>query len=312
MQNKILASVVGIPAVSCGLIAAFFLFGVPAKFIWPFVVAALAGTVAFLIYIKTKNWLLYTLASAGAACIAKGGLGLGVTARGHAKTGPENGQQAFSVTWDALWGSVVVIDAMLILAGTVLFGMALYLQCKRENLLQSNIHTNHPDASDASFLQLIHSNPKWGPIWDSLDDKLQDAFLLAANEARRRGKHILSTKDLFRALVRLNPSPLEQLMRELPAESLPEPVETTHQDRDALLDIEMFSNCVQDSLDNLVPKSTPDEKLSTEDVFVDIARHGTGSSVQRLRTHGVSANAINELVRQMGWSVIERTPANAG
>ncbi len=173
-------------------------------------------------------------------------------------------------------------------------------------LLVSKIYPPaHKD--ETGFTNIAQSNPLVDSFWDKLSPSLQDAFSLAANAARREGKDIISTRTLFAALRRIHPSPLPEFFAKIPKESLPEPVsEDIPTDLEALMDIKQFSGCVQDSLNHLTPKSSLDDKLTAEEIFVDIARHGVGVSVKRLRTYGVDPSRINEIVQQLGWSVSER------
>ncbi len=150
-------------------------------------------------------------------------------------------------------------------------------------------------------------NPLIDLFWDSLSPSLQDALALAANAARREGKDIVSTRALFAALRRLNPERLSKFFEEISEDALPEPTaDEVQPDVNALSEIRLFSGCVQDSLDHLIPQASPDEKLTTEDIFIDIARHGKGESVHRLRTHGIDVSRINEIVEQLGWAVMDR------
>ncbi len=151
------------------------------------------------------------------------------------------------------------------------------------------------------------TNPLLSPVWDSLDPKLQDAFALAANAAHREGKDIISTRTLFASLHRLNPGRLPEIFNQLPSDALPESVaDDVPVDTRALEGIRQFSSCVQESLDHLTPSATAKRKLTSEDVFIDISKYGKGQSVKRLRTHGVDVKRINELVRQLGWQIMER------
>jgi hypothetical protein len=45
-------------------------------------------------------------------------------------------------------------------------------------------------------------------------------------------------------------------------------------------------------------------KISPADVFVDIAKHGHGASVSRLRQHGNGPDEIEERVEKLGLAVI--------
>lgn len=144
-------------------------------------------------------------------------------------------------------------------------------------------------------------------IWNALSPDLQDAIALAATAARRAGRNVISTRTLFAALRRLDPEPLREFFEHLPPDALPEPLpENLPVDAGALAGIESFSSCVQDSLEHLVSRSSHERRLAAEDVFVDIARHGTGASVRHLRTHGVDAGRVDEIVRQLGWRITER------
>lgn len=148
---------------------------------------------------------------------------------------------------------------------------------------------------------ILHQN------WDNLDSYLQDAFALAYNQSRREGSYKIKTSTLFAAMLKLNIEPLNELFNLLPKGSLPEPLSENDKTKNHILDEEPnLSSCVTESLKKIAPHSSFDRKLTTKDVFVDIAKHGTGSSVRRLRTNGVSATQIDEIVNQLGWQVISR------
>ena len=144
-------------------------------------------------------------------------------------------------------------------------------------------------------------------FWNELSPDLQDAIALAATAARRAGKNVVSTRTLFAAFRRLHPEPLGEFFDHVPPGTLPEALpQSLAIDAGALGDIDSFSSCVQDSLEHLTARSGPHRKLSAADVFVDIAKHGSGNSVHRLRTHGVDVSRVNEIVRQLGWRIMER------
>jgi hypothetical protein len=64
-------------------------------------------------------------------------------------------------------------------------------------------------------------------------------------------------------------------------------------------------------MSHLTPEVAPEEKLSSEDVYIDIARHGTGKSTRLLRRHGVSKADVEKIVGQVGWHLVERRVATA-
>jgi hypothetical protein len=147
--------------------------------------------------------------------------------------------------------------------------------------------------------------------FDNFDSGLQDVLALAAAEARRNNKQRISTLHLFSAMVRVQPGHMPELIRcirQMAPAALPGPSHaTTKPDRDLILNPFSVSSCIQDSLENLTPKIVGEQRLSSEDLFVDVARYGTGESVRRLRTHGIDSESIYRIVRQLGWRVISRT-----
>ncbi len=145
------------------------------------------------------------------------------------------------------------------------------------------------------------------PFWSTLSADLQKAIALAATAAGQEGKSVISTRTLFAALVRLVPESLGDLLDLLPKDALPKPLPATLAiEPSAFASIQTLSGCVQDSLEQLAPRSNEERRVTAPDMFVDIAKHGRGSSVQRLRTHGVDPQRINEAVRQLGWNILDR------
>jgi hypothetical protein len=112
---------------------------------------------------------------------------------------------------------------------------------------------------------------------------------------------------LFAALRRLTPQGIPAIFDKIPNESLPKPIDQEVKiDQNAIDQNLNFSGCVRESLAKLSPKITDEQKLSSVDIFVDIAKHGNGISVKRLRTYGVDAEKINQILLQLGYRIIER------
>jgi hypothetical protein len=145
-------------------------------------------------------------------------------------------------------------------------------------------------------------------MWDSLDLNLQDAFSLAYNKKRRQGGNRISTKDFFQALARLDDDAVSRLIGSLPVESLPDPMDAavSNESRLVLQEDPLLSDCVADSLEHFKEIPALPRKLSAADMFVDIAKHGHGESVSRLRQHGIGEKEIEERVRKLGLPVLRR------
>jgi hypothetical protein len=159
-----------------------------------------------------------------------------------------------------------------------------------------------PTPRDVTTENLLHL------MWESLDDDLQDAFSLAYNKKRRQGGNRISTKDFFQALARLENDTVKRLMGSLPVESLPQPIDAavTKERQLVLQENPLLSDCVADSLEHFMEMPELPRKLSPADMFVDIAKHGHGESVSRLRQHGIGKKEIEERVRKLGLPVIRR------
>jgi hypothetical protein len=144
-------------------------------------------------------------------------------------------------------------------------------------------------------------------MWERLDPLLQDAFSLACNAAREQGRSRIQTKDLFAAIMRIQPDPLSELLCLLPPSALPKPLDQHISIEPRILhDNPQFSACIADSLNHIGQKATLRDTLSSTELFVDIAKYGTGNSVTQLRQHGINPEKIDTLIRQFGWSIRTR------
>lgn len=105
----------------------------------------------------------------------------------------------------------------------------------------------------------------------------------------------------------LKPGGISDFFVELPDGVLPEfAPQNVPMQANALSVLDSFSPCINSAMDNLTPRISEGETLSSEDVFIDIARYASGKSTQRLRCHGVSKEDVEKIVRQLGWKLIER------
>lgn len=142
--------------------------------------------------------------------------------------------------------------------------------------------------------------------WDRFEGELQAAFSLASSQCRRDnagkpGEPILETRYVFIALRRILPDPLGQLFARLPREAIDPPIES-----EIRLDLQVVtaplwpSGCVRDALGRLARLVPPNRYITPADLFIDLARFGTGDSVKQLRRFGVTAEVIEDHVRALG------------
>ena len=132
-------------------------------------------------------------------------------------------------------------------------------------------------------------------------------MVVAATLAEMESKTYISTTNFVKALMFLKPGKISEFFSRLPEDALPESVlgaVPTHVS--ALQSLDSFSPCINSTMANLTPKVSRDEKLSSEDVYIDIARYATGKSTQRLRSHGVRKHDVEKIVEQLGWQLVER------
>lgn len=142
-------------------------------------------------------------------------------------------------------------------------------------------------------------------LWDKMAPELQMALLMAHSQGLGEGHNRIKTRNFFSALLRLRPEPLSELFSLLPAEAFPDPTEgQILSERLMLQENPLLSACIEDSLRHLGARATDQDKLTSADVFVDIAKFGTGNSVSRLRTYGITPDKIDQLIQQLGWQII--------
>lgn len=178
---------------------------------------------------------------------------------------------------------------------------------RRENwdhdleLLTSRIAPN--DQIDKS----AEANPLLKPIWNSIDEELQKILAVAATLADIEGKNYVSTTNFVKALMFLKPGKISDFFEELPEGALPESVTNNVPiQANALGKLGSFSPCISSAMSNLAPRIASETTLSSEDIYIDIARYATGKSTQRLRCHGVNKEDVEQIVKQLGWELIER------
>lgn len=160
---------------------------------------------------------------------------------------------------------------------------------------------------DAEIDQLGDMNPLLKPIWSHVDDDLRQILVIAATLAQLEGKNYVSTTNFVKSLMVLEPGRISDFFGKLPGGALPDSIpEDIPVQLSALQSLDSFSPCINSAISNLTPEVLPQDKISSEDVYIDIARYATGKSTQRLRSHGVNKTDVENIVKQLGWHLVER------
>ena len=163
------------------------------------------------------------------------------------------------------------------------------------------------DSSNAAISQLAGANPILKPIWPFIDDELRHILVVAATLAQLESKNYVSTTNFVKALVVVKPGRITEFFDRLPQGALPNSSHTEASERlDSLESLESFSPCIDSAFSSLTPEIAKDEKLTSEDIYIDIARHGAGKSTRLLRSRGVSKSDVEDIVKQLGWHLVER------
>lgn len=141
---------------------------------------------------------------------------------------------------------------------------------------------------------------------EKLSKNLKDTLALAEFLSKRDGKNVTSTRYFFKAVEIINPFELSGLLEILmEKQALPKLNEEDKSlgNSDYSLDINRtVSNCITDSLENL-DNIAKNDNIDDSDLFIDVAKYGKGSSVARLRKHGVTPSVIDNLTEQFGIKV---------
>lgn len=134
-------------------------------------------------------------------------------------------------------------------------------------------------------------------IWNRMDDDLQRLFNIAYNENRMKGDPGIQTRDLFAAMLTQPTKELSSLIQNIPSAGLPVPFEGNLVSKSYIVNEHPWlSHCISSSIKRLGKSLAEEEKITPTDIFVDIARNGTGESVRLLREHQVDAKKIEEII----------------
>ena len=142
--------------------------------------------------------------------------------------------------------------------------------------------------------------------WDRMTPELQHFLSVPYNENRMKGDGGIKTRDLLASMMS-NPTPeLQAVLRHIPKAALPEPMEGKLVDEPYIAgESPWLSHCISASIKRL-NKALPDgQQLTALDVFIDIARNGTGESVALLRKHNIDPDRIEKILQQENLYVLK-------
>ena len=145
-------------------------------------------------------------------------------------------------------------------------------------------------------------------LWPKMDADLQAKLSIAYNDNRMAGDGGIKTRDFFAAALSDPSEDLKKVIHhinDISADALPKPKGGALVEEQYIVDEQPWlSHCVASSLkrlSNLLPEG---KALSSLDVFIDIARNGTGDSVQRMRDHNIGPEEIEKIIQTTKVPVI--------
>jgi hypothetical protein len=99
---------------------------------------------------------------------------------------------------------------------------------------------------------------------------------------------------------------VNQIVEEIPKEALPAPtsgpVAVEHY---IIQERPWLSGCVSSSIKRLSKTLPSGRKLTSADIFADIAKNGTGTSVKLLREHNIKPEDIDRILLQKNIEVVQ-------
>lgn len=135
--------------------------------------------------------------------------------------------------------------------------------------------------------------------WDKLDSTLQNYFNISYNENRMKGDAGIQTRDLFAAMVTQPTPELHAIMRNIPEAGLPKHLDGNLVNEPYIVNEHPWlSHCISSSIKRLSGAVSKGNKITPTDIFVDIARNGSGESVRLLREHQIDSKRIEEILKK--------------
>ena len=144
-------------------------------------------------------------------------------------------------------------------------------------------------------------------LWPDLASDARDALASAFNMSRTLGDGGIKTESLFESFDAFAKGQSRKIIDLVPDAAMPPQLPGALDPTPYILSEKAwFSPCVTDSLTVLSKKAKPDRPLTGADLFVDLAKHGKGGSVRRLRNNNIGPVEIDGFVRDTGASVVMR------
>lgn len=146
-------------------------------------------------------------------------------------------------------------------------------------------------------------------LWERMTPDLQRAFSIAYNEKRLSGDGGIDTWTFFAALLATTKDPqfdrLVASIRKTADGALPQKIDGPPVVEPYLLEERPWlSGCVSSAIRRLSKDLPSGRALTGTDIFVDIAKHGSGDSVRLLREHKIGPDEIDRFVRDNGLDVV--------
>lgn len=141
--------------------------------------------------------------------------------------------------------------------------------------------------------------------WNNMTPELKNYLSVPYNENRMKGDGGIQTRDLFAAMV-TNPTPgLNAVMKHFPEKAMPQPIEGKLTHEHYIADEKPWlSHCIISSIERLNKALPAGEQITPLDVFIDIARNGSGESVKLLREHNIYPETIEHILKQEHLKVL--------
>lgn len=135
--------------------------------------------------------------------------------------------------------------------------------------------------------------------WHKLHSTLQNYLNISYNENRMKGDAGIQTRDLFAAMVTRPTPELHAIMQHIPKDGLPKQLDgDLVSDSYIIKEQPWLSHCISASIKRLGGAVSEGKKITPIDIFVDIARNGSGESVRMLREHQIDAQKIEEIIKK--------------